>query len=205
MPVRITIHFIATLSQIKLLIFFFSERRVASHVERRRVTGVDPVSVRQQAGLAKRHECCRDDRQAWLARPSPQTVVHTSLLRHDRRWPVRGLRLAVCDSAEEEINGVTMQETYDRKERGMKCNYFGDKKNRQVRARRSFPGWRARGVYACSGVSLHIYNSFSCAVCMHAISFFSWCRSCCLASSFAELLHIFDAFLSIIKSPPCQY
>ena len=156
MPVRLLFISLRLFYKLNCLFIFFSERRVASHVERRRVTGVDPVSVRQQAGLAKRHECCRDDRQAWLARPSPQTVVHTSLLRHDRRWPVRGLRLAVCDSAEEEINGVTMQETYDRKERGMKCNYFGDKKNRQVRARRSFPGWRARGVYVCSGVSLHI-------------------------------------------------
>jgi len=82
--------------------------------------------------------------------------------------------LAVCDSAEEEINGVIMQETYDRKERGMKCNYFGDKKNRHVRARRSFPGWRARGE-ECMRVAVYPYiyiiHFLALFVCMQFCSF----------------------------------
>uniref|UniRef100_A0A3P9MH61 ADP-ribosylation factor 1 n=1 Tax=Oryzias latipes TaxID=8090 RepID=A0A3P9MH61_ORYLA len=54
-------------------------------------------------GSPQRHECCRDHRQAGLARPPSAQLVHPGHLRHQRRRPVRGPRLALQPAEEPEM------------------------------------------------------------------------------------------------------
>ena len=55
-------------------------------------------------GSATRHECGGSDRQARPAQPEQPLVVHPGHLRHQRRRPLRGARLAVPHTKEQQAN-----------------------------------------------------------------------------------------------------